>query len=219
MKTNKARPEDKKEEKSFWTTLPGILTGIAAVLTALGGLFAAFNNSGLFSSKASPTKNTDTPSAPPSFVSFYVYDMSDTLFGVKQVELEIEPGILPAKNISGFIELSRVAWGELEGSQKAISVRLTIKNTGTRPLLLDLDQRFFSLEDDQGRVAELAYFCCASKGELLSVGQAREVQLFFRAMPGWMGKELAAHAIYFRVRGLLPVVRASWQFQVLAVAA
>jgi hypothetical protein len=32
--------EDNK--KSFWSTIPGILTGIAAVLTAIGGLIVAY---------------------------------------------------------------------------------------------------------------------------------------------------------------------------------
>lgn len=31
------------KEKSFWTTLPGILTGIAAVITAIGGLVIVLN--------------------------------------------------------------------------------------------------------------------------------------------------------------------------------
>lgn len=31
------------KEKSFWTTVPGILTGIAAVITAIGGLVIVLN--------------------------------------------------------------------------------------------------------------------------------------------------------------------------------
>ncbi len=29
--------------KSFWTTLPGILTGIATLITAVGGVYVLFN--------------------------------------------------------------------------------------------------------------------------------------------------------------------------------
>jgi hypothetical protein len=47
------------EKKSFWTTLPGILTGIAAVLTALGALIAALGSAGLLSRPGT------TPPAPP----------------------------------------------------------------------------------------------------------------------------------------------------------
>ena len=38
---------EKKDEKPFWTTLPGILTGFAAVLTAVGGLTTALYAAGL----------------------------------------------------------------------------------------------------------------------------------------------------------------------------
>jgi hypothetical protein len=47
------------EKKSFWTTLPGILTGTAAVLTALGALLAALGSAGLLSRPGT------TPAAPP----------------------------------------------------------------------------------------------------------------------------------------------------------
>lgn len=35
------------EQKSFWRTLPGILTGLAAVLTAIGGLLVVLSNIGV----------------------------------------------------------------------------------------------------------------------------------------------------------------------------
>jgi hypothetical protein len=47
------------EKKSFWTTLPGILTGIAAVLTALGALSPRSAPPGSFPAPAT------TPAAPP----------------------------------------------------------------------------------------------------------------------------------------------------------
>ncbi len=39
--------EDKQAKKSFWTTVPGILTGLAALITAIGGLLVAFDSSSL----------------------------------------------------------------------------------------------------------------------------------------------------------------------------
>jgi hypothetical protein len=35
-------------KKSFWTTLPGIITGLAAIVTAVTGLVVALNGAGLF---------------------------------------------------------------------------------------------------------------------------------------------------------------------------
>jgi len=40
---------DKAIKPSWWTTLPGILTGIAALLTAIGGLVVGLNQVGMFS--------------------------------------------------------------------------------------------------------------------------------------------------------------------------
>lgn len=46
---------NKNEEKSFWTTVPGILTGIAAIITAIGGLIIALNAAGIFTYTITPT--------------------------------------------------------------------------------------------------------------------------------------------------------------------
>jgi hypothetical protein len=44
---------DKKEEKvSFWKTFPGVLTGIAAIITASAALLAAADKAGLIRDKA-----------------------------------------------------------------------------------------------------------------------------------------------------------------------
>jgi RNA polymerase sigma-70 factor (ECF subfamily) len=43
------------KEKSFWTTLPGILTGLAAVITAVGGLLAVLATGGVIGGKSEPT--------------------------------------------------------------------------------------------------------------------------------------------------------------------
>ena len=41
---------------SFWTTLPGLLTAMAAVLTALAGLVAALHGAGLLGGRATPAQ-------------------------------------------------------------------------------------------------------------------------------------------------------------------
>ena len=160
---------------------------------------------------------TDPPTltpTPPAFVSYTVFDVGEQ----DRVEFETESGMLPEETITDFLRLDRVAFGELGGSDLAYSIELRIKNTGTEPILLDLDERFFSLVDEQGQEAELAYFCCVSRGDLLSPGQERAVTLIFRALPGWVGKEVSSNLVFFRVRGLLPVLRATWQIPTMAVA-
>lgn len=59
---------DKQDSKSFWTTVPGFLTGCAALLTALGGLITALYAAGLLqtifpSSVATPTATSIRPTA------------------------------------------------------------------------------------------------------------------------------------------------------------
>jgi hypothetical protein len=46
---------------SWWQTLPGILTGLAAIITAVTGLFIAFNRTGTRSEPAPPQSSSPTP--------------------------------------------------------------------------------------------------------------------------------------------------------------
>ncbi|MFD2937396.1 hypothetical protein [Spirosoma flavum] len=55
MKNDPARPS------SWWQTLPGILTAIAATITAITGLVAALNQTGLLPSRNSDNKNSSFP--------------------------------------------------------------------------------------------------------------------------------------------------------------
>lgn len=199
------------------------------ILLVLGVAFGSSMQNSRRPETATPTQTstptftpnpTDTPTltptleVPPTFVSHIVFDVGD----LERVEFEIESGLLPEETITDFLKLTRVAFGELESSDLAYSVELRIKNTGTEPILLDLDERFFSLIDEQGQAAELAYFCCISRGDFLSPGQERAVTLIFQALPGWVGKELSSNLVFFRVRGFLPVLRATWQIPTIAVA-
>jgi len=46
---------------SWWQTLPGILTGLAAIITAVTGLILAFNRTGSRSEPATPTSSSSPP--------------------------------------------------------------------------------------------------------------------------------------------------------------
>jgi hypothetical protein len=69
------------DQKNFWVTIPGILTGLAAVIAAMTGLIAAFhshsggsagNNStpAVVTQPATPTGNTPTPAVAGGTVSY-----------------------------------------------------------------------------------------------------------------------------------------------------
>jgi hypothetical protein len=50
-----------ENKKSFWTSLPGILTGVAAVIAAVGGILAAYNH---VAPPPSPPTSPPSPSNP-----------------------------------------------------------------------------------------------------------------------------------------------------------
>lgn len=52
----------KNEEKSFWSTAPGILTGIAAIISAITGLIVALNAAGIIT-VTSPSAPTPAPTS------------------------------------------------------------------------------------------------------------------------------------------------------------
>lgn len=61
-----------ENKKSFWSTLPGILTGIAAVITAIGGTLGIMYQTGVIGSKVQPhvPVPTSTQKAPLSNPGF-----------------------------------------------------------------------------------------------------------------------------------------------------
>src|SRR5215216_2060905 len=190
MTKRRATKNDDGEKKSFWTTLPGVLTALATLITAIVGMIVALNTTfGLFSSKPTPSPNLSTVTAsaaetptlvpPPAFTTHFIIYPDSSSFGIEEIGFEFEQGMLPEESIKDFLRLSRVAYGDIETAAGGFDIQFIIHNTGDRPLILDLDQRFFSLIDDQGQSAELIYFCCASKGGILQIGQERTVRLIF----------------------------------------
>jgi hypothetical protein len=221
-KVSKDQPEEKK---SFWTTLPGMLTAAAGLITAVAGLVAAINSTiELFPSKAMqtpvPPSFTATAVPTPVFTTrFNLYAENNPNPAVEQVEFDYKPGILPEDTIHDFIRLSNIDFGGLEPDDIGFNIQLILHNTSAEQLVLVLTDRFFSLVDAQGQEAELVYFCCASKrGELLGAGQERTIQLLFRGPSGWFGKNTSANYIFIRVDGLLPITRLAWRMHTLQTA-
>lgn len=165
------------------------------------------------SGRPGPEPEPQPKSSPPEFVAQFVYKTNM----MERTEFVTETGRFSPEKLDEFLTLNRLAYGTADKTNRAFHVDLTIKNTSRETILLDLNERFFSMADNNGRSAELIYFCCASKGDALAAGEGRTVQLFFRDA-GWHGKGVSASAIYFRVRGFLPVVSASWKVPTLATA-
>ncbi len=155
-----------------------------------------------------PARPTPFPAV--AFVSNYVFVDPEYL---TPTEYRYEPGILASETITDFLRLTRFEYGEIvatDGATPALSFTFAIRNTGNQPIALDLDQRFFQLVDTQGRAGDLVYFCCASRGELLAPDRVREIILIYRPYPGWFGKSGGASQARLEVRGLRPILGASW---------
>lgn len=192
-----------------------VVATVGAIVVAGIGAWQAIK---LTAPEPGPRISADTlagPAVAPEFVPDFVFDTSD----LELAEFEIDADYrLPGSN-QEFARLRRVEYGSLADGSRAFSFRFVLRNVSDRPIQLDLDDRFFSLQDDQGRRAELVYFCCRASGELLGVKEDRQIHLIYRSVPGWEGKELRAERITFRVTGLLPLLRAVWWFRPLATAA
>lgn len=150
-------------------------------------------------------------SEPPGFDVFQVFSDPKLL---SPVELAHENS-LSDQQANQFLRLSALEMGNLKTNfsgatvGKAYNIKLTVKNVFTEPILLDINQRFFSLEDSLGKASQLVYFCCTAKGSLLSVGEEREFRLLFELPAEWKSKSGSARA-QLKVEGLRPVLRARW---------
>ena len=91
------------------------------------------------------------------------------------------------------VTVNRIAFGKIMDREQrwresGWSLRVRVTNPTDEPIQLDLTPRFFELADDQGRTAELQFFCCEAREEVLGPRQHRELHLVYRSLPGWAGK-------------------------------
>jgi TIR domain len=187
-----------------------LVTATAAVLVILAVLFYPPVRRFIGIAQEAPTQKE----ALSNFVSILVFPPE----AIRRTEYSLDPASSFPPDGGDVVTLERVAFGRISHDYNAFNIIVALNNTSAQPILLDLTQRFFDLADDQGRKAELLYFCCKASGEPLGPGQQRQIQLLYRSPPGWEGKALSAHLIYFRISGLLPLLRGAWSFRPLATA-
>jgi hypothetical protein len=209
-----------ESKPSFWSTAPGILTGVAAVLTAATGAYVALHRPGSIPQRPDslpPPNTSPAPSASePPYLRIGSYPHPDL------AEFTLAPPPPELTDSTGFLRLSDASYGTVGSTPGAgpdvFRFELILTNTTAAPLALDLSSRYFSLEDDRGRSATMLYFCCPAQGTVLAPRQSRTLVLYFRSRE-WYGKSVQAHLLSFRVTGLLPIERATWHVLPLATAA
>ena len=211
-------PTDSKP--SVFTTLPGILGGIAALLTAGTGLYIALRDHG---PKLGPTEpHPITTPEPADSVLVRGYVRLGKLAVQDSSRLIFTSGGFDPVDSAGFLTVSDASFGTVDtaGSRvpNVFRFQLTLRNTTNSDIQLDLTSRFFTLRDNNGRSAALRYFCCSSRGDLLRAGEARQIVLFFYSTE-WYGKGIGASTLILSVDGLLPLEHGEWHYWTLATAA
>jgi hypothetical protein len=88
---------ENRNEKSFWATLPGMLTGCAAVITAIGGLIAVLVTAGIIKSGPSATSAPPVTETPPISFSFH----PNSARRGEDVNLYVSP---PGQNVTVFFD-------------------------------------------------------------------------------------------------------------------
>lgn len=73
------------EQKSFWATIPGIITAIATLVTAIGGFIIVLNQVGVFGSKPEPKKEDPKGGITNQRA---IEGMTEAELTIKQMELE-----------------------------------------------------------------------------------------------------------------------------------
>jgi TIR domain len=193
--------------------LAAILIGAAAVAVAIAAFFFYPHLHRLISGGEEPF--TQNEALLRNFVSLIIYPSDE----IKKTEYSLDPSSSFPRDGRDVVILERITFGRISDDYNAFNIVVAVTNTTASPILLDLTDRFFELQDDQGRKAELLYFCCSAIGEPLGPDQQRQIQLLYRSPSGWEGKTLRARMIYFRISGLLPLLRGTWEFRPLAATA
>jgi hypothetical protein len=196
-----------QNKETIFTILPAVAIAITATPTTTPTPDATATSTLTPTSTATAlTTPTLLPNAPPLIVHFVIPQDALT-----PTEYEVDPSTLPVGPATAqeFLRVTRVAYGDLDDGRRGYDVRVVVKNITDAQIRLQVDRKFFSLEDRLGRRANLVYFCCATPEIFLDSGKEREIQLVFESRPEWGGKG-GENLSYFLVRGFLPIVRASW---------
>src|SRR5262245_25579144 len=137
-----------KSKPGFWSTLPGLLTALAAVATAATGAYVALHKPG---PPPEPTKQT-APALEPRFLR--IGSFRDAVLA----EFTVAPPPPSIGDSSAFLRLTDASFGTVDttrgSSPDVFRFELSLTNTTPDPILLDLSSRYFSLEDDQGHSAD-----------------------------------------------------------------
>ena len=94
--------DEQSEKQNFWRTLPGILTGVASIIGALGALAVTLNQQGILGGHSDPTKaSATTETSAPTIAAPIVGPIQPALQGTDaqgwlDSSARCDPGTVPA---------------------------------------------------------------------------------------------------------------------------
>ena len=171
----------------------------------IGGLFVFLGITLSIAPKVSVGLQIAPLERPKYIITFYSF--------LKRTEYEIsEDGALSRPEINKLIQVSSATMGRLPNNDSTASqIRVTIENTSSQTLRLTFDKEFFNLSIRSGEAANLAYFCCAARDEILRPRQTKEIELIYEWPSGWSS---TAQDTYFSIQGFQQVKFAEWEISI-----
>lgn len=140
------------KSQSWWQTLPGILTAVAALITASTGLIVALNNVGVFSRDSESVSPTPTPTialsaaSTPAMSAMVPYTQVDELEQLlKAANIELSTGgEAGRKKVRGYFDSPEAPYYLLTLSCLHVMENLRLKQTG----YLDMIDKYYSENAD-----------------------------------------------------------------------
>jgi hypothetical protein len=133
---------------SWWQTLPGILTGIAAVISALGGMLAVVYQSGILEEKSSlptPVKESPEAASTPSTVTPSSEPPESRNEGLSTEPEQVRVGHYVFKLLGSALEPYST---DASGRPLKFSLRLSIRVTDVMGISDYVDRRTIRLSAD-----------------------------------------------------------------------
>jgi len=117
---------DEKSTPSWWQTVPGIMTGMAAIITAITGLILALNHTSARSDAAPIVSSSPTPSSPPLAAA------SGTSSS------RVSPAASPSSGVIALPALHEVKFGDGSATVTVLSVNVEPIDVDRRSLKFHL---------------------------------------------------------------------------------
>ena len=122
---------DEKSTTSWWQTVPGILTGLAAIITAVTGLILALNRTSARNEPATPPASVSSASTPTSTTESRSPAGAGAATAAKDIPLPLHEVTLGGGTAVFTIVSARIEPIDLE--RRALKLRVRYRNKGRFP--------------------------------------------------------------------------------------